>query len=190
MCVFKIRNETKFKTMKELGIITGTFGTKGEIMLASSSGKIFLPKNTEIFIGFSENFCEKYILDEDYFEGTQKKQERIKLKNINSKEEAQALKEKAVFVPREVIVKHNSDIIFEDEIIGSEVLDIETNEKIGEIVEVWIMPANDVWLVKTDEGKMPIPVIDDVVKSVDLENKIVKIYLLEGLKDIITKEGN
>ena len=55
---------------------------------------------------------------------------------------------------------------------------------IGEIESILTPGANDVWVVKNDEGKeFLIPYIKDVVKEVNVEQKKVFIETMEGLLD-------
>ena len=61
-------------------------------------------------------------------------------------------------------------------------------EKIGTVMEWWTMPANDVYLIRTETGELPIPVIDDVVKSVDFRKKRIHIVMIDGLRDIEQKK--
>jgi 16S rRNA processing protein RimM len=67
------------------------------------------------------------------------------------------------------------------------VFDIDKNEIIGKIVDIWEMPANNVWIVKTEQGNVPLPVIDDVIKEKDFINKIIKIKMLDGLEELMIK---
>ncbi|WP_421384554.1 ribosome maturation factor RimM [Bacillus salacetis] len=67
------------------------------------------------------------------------------------------------------------------EIIGCEV---KTNdgEEIGSIKEILTPGANDVWVVKGTKGKeILIPFIDEIVKEIDVENKLIIIEPMEGL---------
>ena len=67
------------------------------------------------------------------------------------------------------------------EIVGCNVFDEEGNE-IGEITDILQTGANDVWTIKGVNGKMHyIPVIMDVVKEVDVEEKRIMIELMDGL---------
>ena len=57
---------------------------------------------------------------------------------------------------------------------------------IGEIADVFNTGSNDIYDVKREGKKnLLIPVIDDVVKEIDLENNRVKVYMMEGLDDEI-----
>lgn len=67
------------------------------------------------------------------------------------------------------------------QIIGLNVV-TEDGEKIGEIKEIMAPGANDVWVVKRPhQDDLLLPVIDQVVKQVDLENNQVIVTLMEGL---------
>jgi 16S rRNA processing protein RimM len=67
------------------------------------------------------------------------------------------------------------------EIIGCKVMTRDGDE-IGNIKEILTPGANDVWVVKAAKGKeVLIPFIDDVVKEIDVENKLIVIEPMEGL---------
>ena len=68
------------------------------------------------------------------------------------------------------------------EIIGLEVY--ENDQLIGTIKEILQPGANDVWVIKSQNGKeILIPYIEDVVKKIDVENKKIDIEVMEGLID-------
>lgn len=55
--------------------------------------------------------------------------------------------------------------------------------KLGTIKEILSPGANDVWVVQRPNAKdLLLPVIDDVVKNVDLDRGIVEVELMEGLE--------
>ncbi|MFD3258304.1 ribosome maturation factor RimM [Paenibacillus lentus] len=67
------------------------------------------------------------------------------------------------------------------EIIGCRVMD-EEGEELGVVEEILRPGANDVWVVKMPSRKqLLLPVIDEVVLDVDVQAKIVKVHLMEGL---------
>ena len=52
------------------------------------------------------------------------------------------------------------------------------------------MPANDVWIVTMPDGRtLPLPVIDDVVLSVDVAARVIVAYILPGLLDLSTNSA-
>ncbi|KRL83734.1 16S rRNA-processing protein RimM [Ligilactobacillus apodemi DSM 16634 = JCM 16172] len=69
------------------------------------------------------------------------------------------------------------------QIIGLEAVTT-TGEELGKITEILSPGANDVWVVKRKNKKdLLLPVIDDVIKEVDLAAGKVEVELLDGLDD-------
>lgn len=68
----------------------------------------------------------------------------------------------------------------EDDPVGLEVIDGERGS-LGHVTEVIITGANDVWVVDGPLGEVLIPVIDDVIRDVDLQSGVVRVSLLPGL---------
>ncbi|MBS4177145.1 ribosome maturation factor RimM [Lederbergia citrea] len=67
------------------------------------------------------------------------------------------------------------------EIIGCVVTTID-DDKLGKVIEILTPGANDVWVVKLDNGKeVLIPFIDEVVKDISIEEKRIIINPIEGL---------
>ncbi|GIP36785.1 ribosome maturation factor RimM [Paenibacillus sp. J31TS4] len=60
----------------------------------------------------------------------------------------------------------------------------EEGEELGTVSEILTPGANDVWVVARPAGKpLLLPVIDDVVLSVDVQEKLITVRLMEGLLD-------
>jgi len=66
--------------------------------------------------------------------------------------------------------------------IGLEVIDGERGT-LGTVVDVIVTGANDVWVVEGAFGQVLLPVIDDVVRSVDEAARTAAVTLLPGLID-------
>ncbi len=66
------------------------------------------------------------------------------------------------------------------DVVGMTVVDGERGV-IGEITDVIVTGANDVWVVEGPYGEVLIPVIDQVVDEIDEESGTVKVTLLDGL---------
>jgi 16S rRNA processing protein RimM len=65
--------------------------------------------------------------------------------------------------------------------VGFTVIDEERGE-LGEIVEIIVTGANDVWVVRGGPlGEVLIPVIEDCVVEIDAETRIARVRLLPGL---------
>ncbi len=55
-------------------------------------------------------------------------------------------------------------------------------EYLGEIKEIIPTGSNDVYVVRDGTEEILIPAIKDVVKEIDLEKRLVKVELLDGLR--------
>lgn len=138
----------------------------------------------EIYVGFSRNFTEKLLIKN--FDVDNNKIV-IYLTEANELENRKLIN-KAVFVDDKFVENIKPDFYLIKDLINCKVIDIETENLIGTISDVSILPGNDVWFVTTERGEMPIPVIKEVVKRVDIEAKCVYIKLLDGLIDLITSK--
>ncbi|AIM17682.1 16S rRNA processing protein RimM [Bacillus sp. X1(2014)] len=84
-------------------------------------------------------------------------------------------------VPESQLKDLEEDEFYFHEIIGCLVKTTQ-GEVIGKITEILTPGANDVWVVKGENGKeILIPYIHDVVKEVDVQEKMVLIEPMEGL---------
>lgn len=113
----------------------------------------------------------------------QKNMAIIKLEGINTIEDAQSLRNKVLYADRDSL-DLPEDTYFIADLIGMEVLDLDTGKSYGTICDVTQTGANDVYHIKAADGKMYyIPAIADVVKSTDIESGVMKITPLRGLFD-------
>lgn len=70
---------------------------------------------------------------------------------------------------------------FYHDIIGCSVIS-EEGETIGEVKDILQTGANDVWVIKGTKGKEQyIPYIEDVVKDINIDDKMITIHVMEGL---------
>ncbi len=58
----------------------------------------------------------------------------------------------------------------------------DTGEELGRVREILQTGANDVYVVMGPEGELLLPAIQEVILKVDLENGILTVHLLEGLR--------
>lgn len=164
-----------------VGVITKTKGFKGELVLTEVPKAIEnVVANIEVKIGYSERFSKPYNLTQ--FKRFQKNA-NIKLKEITSDEAGHKMKELGLFVKTDNINRKVNTYI-DHELSGCKVYNIEDGKLLGEICDVLELPANDVWIMRTETTEIPLPVIEDVIKSVDIDKKEIYIYLLDGLMEL------
>lgn len=162
-----------------LGQIVGTHGVKGEIRLNPWCDAPQFIKNFKTL----------------YFDGNGKESVAVKsarphgnivllvLDGVDSMEKAQALRNKVLYMKREDASLPENTWFIED-LVGCEVRRINTGEVYGKITDIQKYPANDVWTVKSDDGRETlIPAIKSVVINANVENGFVEIEPIKGLFD-------
>ncbi len=164
------------------GTIVAIKGYSGNVVVSDLQPDVPpLHEGMRVNIGYSEQFSREFVIESWK---TSKLKSIAKIKNIDTDNSAKELKEMGIFADKEDLRQIDENFIALDEIIGCQVIDTETKNVLGEILEVWETPANKVWLIEYQEREVTIPVIDDVVISLDIKNKKAEIKILEGLLDI------
>ena len=105
----------------------------------------------------------------------------LKLKNIDSIEDAEKLRNLYIKILRDKQEKLPQNVYYIQDLINCKVY---TDEEkfLGEITDVFPTGSNDVYVVKTkDEKEILLPAIGDVILDVDVENKLIMVHLLDGL---------
>ena len=108
----------------------------------------------------------------------------LKLEGVDSVEAAQKLRNTVLYMKRSDVNLPKGKW-FISELIGCTVLDYNDNNICyGVLKDVETGVANDIWYIKTEDGReVLVPAIKDVVKECDVENNKVYITPLRGLFD-------
>lgn len=167
------------KRYLELGQIVGTHGVRGEMRLNPwCDGSDFVKKFKTVYL---EKNGEKPVAVKSARE--HKNIVLITLDGVDSMEKAQALRNTVLYIDRED-VQLEDNTWFIDDLIGCEVREKDSGRVYGKITLVQSYPANDVWTVRTPEGRdVLIPAVKSVVLSVDTDTKTAYIKALKGLFD-------
>ena len=113
-----------------------------------------------------------------------KNQVIIKLKGIDSVEEAEKLRNLYLYIDKSDLAELPEDSYYIVDLIGLEVFNEENNELLGKIEDVFPTGSNDVYVVRSEIGKqILLPAIKDVIKDVNIKDKKMIVKLLKGLED-------
>ncbi len=162
----------------EIGQIVNTSGLKGVIKIKPFTDDItkFNDYKT-IYISIKKELKE-FKIEQVRFN---KNMVFLKLKGIETIEEAESYRNFYLKVKRNKDEKLEKDTYYVVDLLGCKVYTDEQKE-LGEVVDVFSTGSNDVYVVKDELGKQVLlPAIKDVIKNVDIENKIITVHLLEGL---------
>lgn len=175
--------------LRYAGRVIRTLGTDGRVVIGDCIAHFRgFPSGAVLNIGYSAAFGKPFTVQsaQQYGSG----QHAVLLQGMVSPEAASSLKEMGVFAEEELLRAQMETQYFDDEIIGSEVINRETGECIGIIKEIWDTPANEIWVVDYGGKELPIPVIDEIVKHVNIKRKQVSIYVMPGLLEIVENTPN
>ncbi len=106
----------------------------------------------------------------------------VKLSEIDTVEKAESLRKKYVYISEDDLDELEEDNYYVKDLLGSDVIDITTNESIGKLDYVFNTGANDVYeITKSDNTKIYLPAIKQVIKKVDIKSKKIYVEIMEGL---------
>ena len=107
----------------------------------------------------------------------------LKLEGVDSPEQGQLLRGQVLWCDREDAPPVDGWYI--QDLLGCRVIDADDDEvQYGTLTDVFSTGANDVWTVTDAAGKeYLLPVIDDVVRGVDVAAGVVRITPLKGIFD-------
>lgn len=171
------------------GTITGCRGVNGAVVLKDVPRDLkSLPEGINVSIGYSASFAREYTLVR--FKTTGRRGAVAQLREITSREQAREMKEYGMFVSEEDIRSINDEIVFDNELIGLMVFDSDSGEPIGKVINTMELPANDVWIVNTDRGEIPLPVTDEVIINIDKAARRIEARLPDGIWDLAAGGDN
>ena len=153
----------------DAGEIVSTHGVRGEMkVLPWSDGPDFLTEFDRVRIEGKDYIVENCRI--------QKTCNLLKLKGIDTMEDAQAMRGKVVQIYRNDV---SEDVIFAAELIGVSVRSSGT--EIGKITDVLDYPGNKVYVVKGDYEYM-IPAVKQFVLLTDVDAGIMDVNIIEGMR--------
>lgn len=164
----------------EVGKVTSTKGLRGELKVQSWCNTPHdLCKFKELFLNSSG--CEAFIVEKCRTSGDFSAV--LKLSGVNSIEKAEGLVNKMLYANREEIALKEGEFLIAD-LIGVKVVDYDDEGVVyGKVVDI-IRGGNksDLYEVLMKNGqKSLIPAVEEIVKSKDVDEGIVRIKPINGL---------
>lgn len=163
----------------EVGKIINTHGLRGEVKVSvwmdypedfEALERVYLKKNNECLTVGNIKYQKNNLI--------------VKFKEINDINEAEKYKNSVLTADRSDLEELPEGVYYIADLIGCEVFD-DKGERVGEIADVFNTGSSDIYDVKREGKKnLLLPVIDDVVLNVDIENKKVTVHIMDGLEDL------
>lgn len=168
------------KERLQVGVISSTHGVRGEVKVFPTTDDVNRFKKLKEVILVTEK-TEKVlkITSVKFF----KQFAILKFEGIDTLNDVEVYKGAQLYVDRKHAVKLEKDEYFIADLIDLLVVDEEDNE-IGILVDVMRTGANDVYIVKNEEGKeLLFPAIKECILDVDFKKKKITVHIMDGLLD-------
>ncbi|MWV43580.1 ribosome maturation factor RimM [Paenibacillus sp. HJL G12] len=167
--------------LMNVGKIVNTHGIKGEIKVLPHTDfpEIRFAKDSELLIVPADGKAPLPVTVQS--SRFHKNMYIVKLEGYEHINEVEKFKGSMLKVTQDDLVELPDDEYYFHQIVGCHVVTDEDKD-LGVITEILTPGANDVWVVKSSDGKsILIPYIDDVVLDVNVKDKKVRVHLMEGL---------
>ena len=165
--------------MLQVGVITQTHGIRGEVkVFPTTDDAARFKKLKKVTLDNGKECRELEIASVKFF----KNLVILKFKGIDNINDVEKYKKAPLYVTREDAVPLGENEYFIADLIGLKVISDE-GEELGILDDVLQTGANDVYVVKCDNGEeILVPAIKDCVKNVDIEGNEITLHLLPGLR--------
>ncbi|MBR7045035.1 MAG: 16S rRNA processing protein RimM [Lachnospiraceae bacterium] len=168
----------------QVGVITSTHGLKGEVKVFPTTD------DPQRFLDLEEVILEKgrirktlRIRSVKFF----KKYVILGFEGMDRIEDVERLRGSSLLIDRKDALPLEEGEYYIPDLLGLKVVTREEEEdvQIGTLKDVLMTGANDVYVVeKTDGGELLIPVIEQCIKEVNLEEGFVRVWIMPGLEDL------
>ena len=168
------------KDLVLIGKIVGAHGLKGTNKIQSYAESLEIFKSGTILLVSSPDGNEtRYEIDwiKSHSRGA-----LLALKEVTDREQARSLIGSELYIEKAELPELEAGTYYWFDLIG---LNVYTSDDryIGRLDSIIETGANDVYVVKDGDKETLIPAIESVVKSIDIESKIMRVELPDGLEE-------
>lgn len=162
----------------EIGQIVNHFGIKGMVKVNPFTEDIFKFERLESILIEKNGKLKNIQIEEVKYS---KNQVLLKLKGINSIEEAEEYRGCYLKLARSDMEELPEDTYYIADLIG---LTVYTDEGVllGVVEDIYNAGANDIYVIKSEDGKqILLPGIEEVLKQINLDQEKIIVHLIKGL---------
>ena len=163
-----------------VGVIANSHGVKGEVKVHPTTDDINRFKNLKtIYLDENGSYKELHINSVKYV----KNMVVLGFEEFNNMNEILGLKGMDLYVDRENAIPLKEGEFYIADMIGADIV-TEDGNHFGTLKDVLKTGANDVYVINSDDGKeVLLPSIPECILDKDLENRVFKVHILDGLLD-------
>lgn len=169
------------ETMLRVGVISSTHGVRGEVKVypTTDDPERFLDLE-EVILDTGRERLPLKIENVKFF----KNMVILKFKGYDNINDIEKYKGRDLYITRDQAVELEEDEYFIADLIGMSVV-AEDGTVLGTLADVMPTGANDVYVVRTENGKeLLIPAIKECILNVDVEERAMRIHVMDGLLNL------
>lgn len=160
-----------------IATVVGAHGIKGYVKVVSyAENTAPFISGRQVYVKTGENRLEAYTVRDCRPHGNVL---RVAFNDVDSREAAEALVGAELLISRSELPEPEDDSWYWCDLIGLAVY--EGDVYIGRVKHIFATGSNDVLVVRRGKTERLIPVIESIVRQIDLENKTIVVDLPEGL---------
>ncbi len=163
-----------------VGVIANSHGVKGEVKVHPTTDDINRFKDLDtVFLDENGTYRELHIKSVKFV----KNMVVLGFEEFNNMNDILGFKGMELYVDRENAIPLNEGEFYVADMVGADIV-TEGGAHFGTLKDVLKTGANDVYVINTDEGKEVLfPSIPECILEKDLENKTIKVHIMDGLLD-------
>ena len=163
------------KIFHPIAKVTKTSGLKGDVCLRPLSRYFekYINKNS-LMMGSSID--QSYKVNVEMINGIGKKR-KFKFSGFDSLDSAKTIIGKIIFVQTSLDSRINW---ISKNILNYKVID-ESGSSVGTIIDVIWLPSHDAYIIEKELKEYIIPIVPEIIKKVDYDNKNIIIKVMDGL---------
>lgn len=169
------------KDLVLIGKIVGAHGLKGTSKIQSYAESLEIFKSvTTLLVSSPDGNEKRYEIDwiKSHSRGA-----LLALKEVTDREQARSLIGSELYINKADLPKLEVGTYYWFDLIGVNVYTSD-GRYIGRLDSIIETGANDVYVVKDGDKEILVPALESVVKSIDIESKIMRVELPEGLEEV------
>jgi 16S rRNA processing protein RimM len=163
-----------------LGIVTKTFGYKGQVVIYLDTDEPEKYKTLEAVFVKEEDELLPYMIEDFIYKGAN--QAILQFADVSG-EEAKNLVKAELYLPLSFLPPLTGNKFYFHEVIGFDVID-KAKGNIGKCVDFLEISRQPIMQIDFNGTEVLIPAVDEIFETVDRANKTISINAPEGLIDI------
>jgi len=164
-----------------LGKIVKKYSFKGELILKLDTDQPEIYENlSAIFLDMGKTLVPYFIVRSLFQKGNHM---RIQFEDVYSEEDASLLLKRDAYLPLNLLPKLKVNQFYFHEVTGYVLEDVHYG-KIGVIASINDTSAQPLFVVRTENTEILVPMVDDFIEKIDRVNKKILVNTPEGLIDM------